>query len=181
MINGYMLLRAFPFVASALASMLNTNAWVEIMVGPDCWNYSPKELGVKENSGVDQYGFVWTSRFEAVGHPLAQVVRYATSGVGVHLAFIGVWMVALALTTERGSKLHWIVPMSMLALDAVTVLNATGSLHASTMGHPRCATVSFAECAKGLGAFTPVVVVDSIGMALAATGVYPAAPKAKTA
>ena len=47
----------------------------------------------------------------------------------------------------------------MLALDALTVPNATGSLHAPTMGHPRCATVSFSECAKGLGAFAPVVAI----------------------
>ena len=61
MINLYMLLRSAPFLLGALASMLNTNAWVEIMVGPDAWDYSPKELGVKAESGTDQYGFVWTS------------------------------------------------------------------------------------------------------------------------
>ena len=179
MINGYMLLRAFPFLAGALASMLNTNGWVEIMVGPDAWNYSPKELGVKGGSGVDQYGFVWTAKFDTVTHPLAQAVRYSTSGVGVHLAFIGAWLVALAFSTERGSKMQWMVPLSLLALDALTVLNATGSLHAPTMGHARCETVSFSECAKGLGAFAPVVVLDVLGVALAASGVYPAAPKAK--
>lgn len=179
MINGYMLLRAFPFLAGAFASMLNTNAWVEIMVGPDAWNYSPKELGVRENGGVDQYGFVWTAKFQTVSHPLAQAVRYSTSGVGVHLAFIGIWLMALSLTTPRGSKLHALVPLSLLALDALTVLNATGSLHEATMGHPRCADVSFAECAKGLGAFAPVVVIDLLGTALGATGIYPSAPKAK--
>ena len=64
----------------------------------------------------------------------------------------------------------------MLALDALTVLNATGSLHTPTMGHPRCAdpNVSFSECAAGLGAFAPVVLVDIVGVLLAATGVYPA-------
>ena len=179
MINGYFLLRAFPFLAGAFASMLNTNAWVEIMVGPDAWDYSPKELGVKANGGVDQYGFVNTVRFESVTQPLAQAVRYSTSGVGVHLAFIGIWLAAMAFTTPRGSKLHAIVPLSLLALDALTVLNATGSLHSSTMGHPRCATVSFSECAKGLGAFAPVVVIDLLGTALGAAGIYPSAPKAK--
>jgi len=67
----------------------------------------------------------------------------------------------------------------MLALDALTVLNATGSLHAPTMGHPRCATVPFSECAaKGLGAFAPVVAIDVLGAALGLLGVYPAAPAA---
>jgi hypothetical protein len=177
MINGYMLLRAFPFLAGAFASMLNTNAWVEIMVGPDAWNYSPKELGVKAAGGVDQYGFVWTSKFETVTHPLAQAVRYSTSGVGVHLAFIGFWLLALGMTTPRGSKLHWIIPLSLLGLDALTVLNATGSLHAPTMGHSRCATASFSECAKGLGAFAPVVVIDVLGTVLGATGIYPSKAK----
>ena len=181
MFNGYMLLRAFPFLAGALASMLNTNAWVEIMVGPDAWNYSPKELGVKESSGSDQYGFVWTSKFQTVTHPLAQAVRYSTSGVGVHLAFIGLWLVALAFTTPRSSRLHWIVPFSLLGLDALTVLNATGSIHGPTMGHSRCATVAFSECAKGLGAFTPVVVLDMLGAAMACSGIYPSAAKDKKA
>ena len=178
MINIYMLLRSAPFLLGALASMFDTNAWVEIMVGPDAWNYSPKELGVKGESGTDQYGFVWTSKFQTVTHPLAQAVRYSTSGVGVHLAFIGLVLLVLALTTHRGHKLHWVAPLSMLALDALTVLNATGSLHAPTMGHPRCATASFSECAKGLGAFAPVVVIDVIGAAQGLLGVYPAAPAA---
>jgi len=181
MLNIYMLLRSAPFLLGAFASMLNTDAWVEIMVGPDAWNYSPKELGVKGESGTDQYGFVWTSKFQTVTHPLAQAVRYSTSGVGVHLAFIGIVLLVLAFTTRRGHKLHWVVPLSMLALDALTVLNATGSLHAPTMGHPRCATASFSECVKGLGAFAPVVVIDVIGAALGLLGVYPlplAAPAA---
>ena len=180
MINAYMLLRSAPFLLGALASMLNTNAWVEIMVGPDAWNYSPQELGVKGQSGKDQYGFEWTAKFDKVTHPLAQVVRYSTSGVGVHLAFIGMVVLVLALTTARGSKLHWVVPLSMLALDALTVLNATGSLHPATMGHTRCATVPFTECAAGLGAFTPVVLLDLLGATLAASGVYPSSVKAKT-
>ena len=58
------------------------------------------------------------------------------------------------------------------------MLSATGSLHAPTMGHPRCATVPFSECAKGLGAFAPVVAIDVLGAALGLLGVYPAAPAA---
>ena len=74
MINLYMLLRSAPFLLGALASMLNTNAWVEVMVGPDAWDYSPKELGVKVERPVrvDRYGLVWTSKFETATHPLAQ-------------------------------------------------------------------------------------------------------------
>ena len=179
MINLYMLLRSAPFLLGALASMLNTNAWVEIMVGPDAWDYSPKELGVKADSGTDQYGFVWTSKFHTVTHPLAQAVRYSASGVGVHLAFIGTLLLVWAFTTERGHRLHWVAPLSMLALDALIVLNATGSLHAPTMGHSRCTTVPFSECAaKGLGAFAPVVAIDVLGAALGLLGVYPAAPAA---
>ena len=28
-------------------SLFNINGWLTVMLGPDCWNYSAKELGVK--------------------------------------------------------------------------------------------------------------------------------------
>ena len=113
-----------------------------------------------------------------------EVVRYSVSGVGVNLVFIGAVLIALALSTPRGARAHVTIPLAMLAYDALTVLNATGSLHAPTAGHARCLDFvagGRAACVGALTTFAPVVAIDALAAALAASGVYPAAAAAPAA
>ena len=91
MVNYYLFLRSIPYISASLTSMLNPIDWLSIMLGPDCWNYSPHELGFSD-SPDERYG-----RFDRVSglrygvdptlinHPAAQSLLYAVSGVGVHL------------------------------------------------------------------------------------------------
>ena len=111
--------------------------------------------------------------------PLAQSLRYAVSGVVVHLLFIGLVVARLAISTPRGSPLHVQVPLSLLALDALTLINATGLIDPNTAGHPRCATSTIGECASALSTFLPVMLLDAAASGLAIAGVYPKSQKPK--
>lgn len=167
--NYYLIVRSIPFLLAAGVSMLGINDWVSVMLGPDCWDYSPKELGLK-NAG-ERYGVVGGSgqrygvSVEDLTDPLAQSLRYAVSGVGVHLLFIAIIMIYLGVFATIAPK-DKRPPAFMLLLDGLTFANATGLFIPDTAGHPRCLddSVPFAECAKGLAAFLPVVVLDLIWM-----------------
>lgn len=183
MINVYMILRSLAFLAGASAAMFDINGWMTVMLGPDCWNYSARELGTKASGrGPGTLGYdVSGVDAASLSSPLAQALRYSVSGVGVHLMFIGVVVLLLGFRTPRGDPLHVLLPLSMLLLDALTVLNATGQFDPATAGHPRCATSSFSECAGALQTFVPVVVLDGVALGLAGAGLYPAPPKVKAA
>ena len=47
MINFLLLVRAALALLGATVSLVNINGWLTVMLGPDCWNYSSEELGVK--------------------------------------------------------------------------------------------------------------------------------------
>lgn len=180
MINILLVLRSAMTLLGASLSLVNINGWLTVMLGPDCWNYSAKELGVKAvATTTDGVGYQISVDAASLSTPLAQALRYAVSGVGVHLAFIGIILLFLALTTPRGSRLHTQIPAAMLLLDIATVANATGLIDPNTAGHPRCATVATLACADALSTFLPVIVLDLVALTLAAGGAYPTAPKAK--
>ena len=92
--NYYLILRAIPFLLAAQSSMFAINDWLSvIMLGPDCWNFSPKELNIDHQhlaGNDDRYG-TYTSSGQRYGvdtelltDPIAQSsLRYAVSGVGV--------------------------------------------------------------------------------------------------
>ena len=177
--NLLLVLRSALMLLGAVLSLVDVNAWVTVMIGPDCWDYSATELGVDAVAiTVDSAGYQRGVDAGALKVPLAQALRYAVSGVGVHLFFIGVVVLYLGLTTSKGSRLHMQVPLAMLLLDALTLLNATGMIDPNTAGHPRCATVSAYECAGALKTFIPVVVLDVLTMLLAVTSIYPGKAKA---
>ena len=180
MVNVLLVIRAVLILLGAFLSLFNINAWLTVMLGPDCWNYSAAELGVKAvATTTDNAGYRIGVDAAKLTAPLAQSLRYAVSGVGVHLAFIGLVVLYLALVTPRDSRLHVQVPFALLLLDALTVANATGLIDPNTAGHPRCASVSTAECAGALSTFLPVVILDVIATTLASVGVYPRASGSK--
>ena len=93
--NYYLILRAIPFLLAAQSSMFAINDWLSVMLGPDCWNFSPKELNIIDHQhdlaggNDDRYGTYASSgqRYgvdtELLTDPIAQSLRYAVSGVGV--------------------------------------------------------------------------------------------------
>ena len=182
--NVLLFLRAVLTLLSAALSCFAIDAWVDVMLGPDCWGYAPRELGIKALKAQPTAGArvgPWAVDFGAVRMPWAQVVRYTTSGVGVHLAFIGLVLLYFVLTSPAKSTVHRTAPLALLCLDLAVLLNATGSLHGPTMGHPRCATSSFFECAGALATFAPVVALDVLAAVLAFAGFYPrSTPLTKT-
>ena len=146
--------------------MLNPIDWVSVMLGPDCWNYSPQELGFSDSpderyGSFDSLGLRYGVDPTSIDHPVAQSLLYAVSGVGVHLLFISLCMIYLAFGLRPRDRRP---PLAMLMLDILTVLNATGSLDKHTAGHPRCFddNVTFLECAAGLRTFAPVAVLDLV-------------------
>ena len=174
MLNVYMVLRAAAALLGAALSLFNINGWLPVMLGPDCWNYSTVELEAQQAArSVDRVGYHIGVDAATLDTPLAQSLRYAVSGVGVHLAFIGGVVLILGLSTPRASRLHFFVPLSMLVLDALTLLNATGSIDKNTAGHPRCFTSSIGECAAALSTFAPVVALDGLACLASITGIYP--------
>lgn len=170
MADFYLILRSIPFFLAAFSSMFSINDWLSVMLGPDCWDYSPKELGISKPG--ERYGSYGTSgqRYgvdpSQLNEPVVQSLRYAVSGVGVHILFIALMMIYFGVS----SKFSWRAPLSMILLDLLTLGNATGLFHAATAGHPRCVdpSVSLVDCAKGLSAFGPVVVIDFVALAVAA-------------
>ena len=96
------------------------------MLGPDCWNYSAKELGAKavQAGATDALGMAKGVEAATLRQPLAQALRYSVSGVGVHLLWIGLGVLLLAVTTPRASPLHVQVPLALLLLDVLTLANA---------------------------------------------------------
>jgi len=180
MVNILLVIRSALALLGASLSLFNINGWLTVMLGPDCWNYSAKELGVKAvQETTDNVGYKIGVDAATLTAPLAQSLRYAVSGVGVHLAFIGLVVLYLAIVTPHASRLHVQVPFALLLLDLLTLVNATGLIDPNTAGHPRCATVSTSECAGALSTFLPVVILDATATLLASTGVYPSAKKPK--
>ena len=180
MVNILLVIRSALALLGASLSLFNINGWLTVMLGPDCWNYSAKELGVKAvQETTDSVGYKIGVDAATLTAPLAQSLRYAVSGVGVHLAFIGLVVLYLAIVTPHASRLHVQVPFALLLLDLLTLVNATGLIDPNTAGHPRCATVSTSECAGALSTFLPVVILDAAATLLASTGVYPSAKKPK--
>ena len=180
MVNVLLVIRSALALLGASLSLFNINGWLTVMLGPDCWNYSAKELGVKAvQETTDSVGYKIGVDAATLTAPLAQSLRYAVSGVGVHLAFIGLVVLYLAIVTPHASRLHVQVPFALLLLDLLTLVNATGLIDPNTAGHPRCATVSTSECAGALSTFLPVVILDAAATLLASTGVYPSAKKPK--
>lgn len=181
MTNYYLLFRSLPFLFAAQSSMLHINEWLSVMIGPDCWDYSPEELGVVPD---EKYGVTAGSgqRFGIDvrlldGQPLAQSLKYAVSGVGVHILFIALGMIYLAFCVPARDRR---APLALLLLDLLTLANATGSFDQDTAGHPRCLddAVSLLECGKGLQAFAPVVALDVAWMIV--TLVFPGAKASST-
>ena len=180
MVNILLVIRSALALLGAYLSLFNINGWLTVMLGPDCWNYSAKELGVKAvQETTDNVGYKIGVDAATLTAPLAQSLRYAVSGVGVHLAFIGLVVLYLAIVTPHASRLHVQVPFALLLLDLLTLVNATGLIDPNTAGHPRCAIVSTSECAGALSTFLPVVILDATATLLASTGVYPSAKKPK--
>lgn len=163
--NYYLILRALPFLLAAQSSMMAINDWMSVMLGPDCWNFSPEELNIE--AAGERYGTVGASgqRYgvdgEALTDPLAQSLRYAVSGVGVHLLFIALMMIYMAIFGSMTAK-DKRAPIAMLLLDGLTFGNAMGFFHPDTAGHPRCleSDIPLSECAKSLMTFAPVIALD---------------------
>ena len=170
--NYYLILRAIPFLLAAQSSMFAINDWLSVMLGPDCWNFSPKELNIDHHQHLgggndDRYGTYASSgqrygvNTELLTDPIAQSLRYAVSGVGVHLAFIACTMIYIGVHLHSRDNR---APLFMLILDGITFGNAMGLFHPNTAGHPRCLDedIPMAECAKALMTFAPVVVMDAM-------------------
>ena len=87
--NYYLILRAIPFLLAAQSSMFAINDWLSVMLGPDCWNFSPKEFQGHLAGNDDRYGTYASSgqrygvNTELLTDPIAQSLRYAVSGVVV--------------------------------------------------------------------------------------------------
>lgn len=165
--NFYLLLRAIPFFLAGSASVFNVDDWISVMLGPDCWDYTPSSIGLSNQDPLygtmagsgQRYGAYFTL-LHYDDAPLAQSLRYAVSGVGVHLIFIALGMV---LTAVSWSAYDGRAPAAMLLLDGMTLANATGVWSAATTaGHPRCRAGPWLDCARGLAAFAPVVVLDVV-------------------
>ncbi len=86
------------------------------MLGPDCWNFSPKELNIDHHLDLagndDRYGTYASSgqrygvNTELLTDPIAQSLRYAVSGVGVRLAFIASTIYTSVYIFIRETSVH---------------------------------------------------------------------------
>mmetsp|Transcript_11076 Transcript_11076/g.12681 ORF Transcript_11076/g.12681 Transcript_11076/m.12681 type:complete len:182 (-) Transcript_11076:300-845(-) len=136
MTNYYLLFRSLPYLIAGYISMFNVNDWLSVMLGPDYWDYSPEELGVIR----DKYYGTMTPSGQRYGidpilfneQSMSQSLKYAVSGVGVHLIFIAIVMIYLGMILSSKDKRP---PMALLILDFLTIANATGSFQQDTAGH----------------------------------------------
>ena len=67
--NILMLLRGFASLFGGAMEMFTIDSWLDVMVGPDCWNYTAAEL-TPSKAAAAAYS---TGGFANLSSPLAQV------------------------------------------------------------------------------------------------------------